>query len=90
MNTPTLQDFSLIRTKTEKKKEDLLLRLYHQLFISLVIDLILGLQDDEIRDCITDSNFLRISKQTSGHDRGIDALYIDENFNSSGHTHVQL
>ena len=78
MSIPTLQDFSLVRTKTEKKQKDYNFQDLSSAFYFVVIDLILGLQEDEIRDSITDSNFLSISNQPSGHDRGIDALYIDE------------
>ncbi len=78
MNTPTLQEFSLVRAKTQKKQHDYGFPDLTSAFYFVVIDLILGLQEDEIRDSITDSNFLRISNQSSGHDRGIDALYIDE------------
>lgn len=78
MTTATLQEYSLIRTKTEKKQQDYEFADLSSAFYFVAIDLILGLQDDEIRDSITDSNFLRISNQPSGHDRGVDALYIDE------------
>jgi hypothetical protein len=78
MNQPTLQEFSLIRTRTEQKQKDYSLPDLASAFYFVAIDLILGLQEDEIRDSITDSNFLRVSNQSSGHDRGIDALYIDE------------
>jgi len=78
MTTPSLQDFSLVRTKTEKKQQDYDFPDLTSAFYFVVLDLILGLQEDEIRDSITDSNFLKISNQPSGHDRGIDALYIDE------------
>ncbi|PSB26853.1 AIPR family protein [Stenomitos frigidus] len=78
MNPPTLQEFSLIRTKTDRKRQDYAFPDLTSAFYFVVIDLILGLQEDEIRDSITDSNFLKISNQPSGHDRGIDALYIDE------------
>jgi hypothetical protein len=45
------------------------------------VDLILGLQDDEIEDAITDNAYLAhtASDGKKGHDRGIDAVYIDEN-----------
>jgi hypothetical protein len=42
------------------------------------LDLILGLQDDEAEDSITDTSYLKLSKKGSGHDRGIDALHIDD------------
>jgi|LakMenEpi03Aug12_release.lakeMendotaPanAssembly.Ray.scaffolds.fasta_scaffold183045_1 hypothetical protein len=76
--TPTLNDYSLVRSKTEKKQQDYGFPDLASAFYFVVIDLIFGLQDDEIQDSITDSNFLRVSHQQSGHDRGIDALYIDE------------
>ena len=78
MTTPTLQEYSLVRTKTEKKQKDYGFKALSSAFYFVVIDLILGLQDDEIRDSITDNHFLQISNQPSGHDRGVDALYIDE------------
>lgn len=76
--TPTLNDYSLVRSKTDKKQQDHGFPDLASAFYFVVIDLILGLQDDEIQDSITDSNFLRVSHQQSGHDRGVDALYIDE------------
>lgn len=78
MIKPNLQDYSLVRTKTEKKQKDYGFEELSSAFYFVVIDLILRLQDDEIRDSITDSNFLRISNQKSGHDRGVDAVYIDD------------
>ncbi len=78
MTTPTLQEYSLVRAKTEKKRQDYSFADLSSAFYFVVMDLILGLQDDEIQDSITDSNFLKVSNQTSGHDRGIDAFYIDE------------
>ncbi|MEO1296729.1 MAG: AIPR family protein [Cyanobacteria bacterium J06636_16] len=77
-STPTLQEFSVIRTKTEEKQRDLSLPDPASAFYFVAMDMILRLQEDEIRDSITDSNFLKVSNQPSGHDRGIDALYIDE------------
>lgn len=78
MTAPTLQEFSLIRTLTEKKQQDNGFEALSSAFYFVVIDLILGLQEDEIRDSITDGHFLRVTNQTSGHDRGVDALFIDE------------
>lgn len=78
MAKPTLQEYSLIRTKTERKQQDYNFNSLSSAFYFVVLDLILGLQDDEIRDSITDGHFLRESQQQTGHDRGIDALYIDE------------
>ena len=44
-----------------------------------VLGLLLKIQDDEILESITDNNFLNTIGKSSGHDRGIDAVYIDEN-----------
>jgi len=41
----------------------------------------LSLQPDEIQDSLTDSFYLQSQSRTSGHDRGIDALYIDSSEN---------
>lgn len=75
--TPSLQDFSLIRSRVERKQQDYGFQDSSNAFYFVAMDLILGLQEDEIKDSITDSNFLRVFGQSSGHDRGIDAVYID-------------
>jgi AIPR protein len=74
---PSLQDFSLIHTSIQKYKKDFGLELDSSAFSYFVLSLILGLQDDEIGDAITDNNLLREISKSSGHDRGIDALHID-------------
>lgn len=76
--SPTFQEFSLIRTKAEQKQKEYPLLDLSSAFYFVALDLILNLQEDEIRDSITDSHFLKVANSTSGHDRGIDALYIDE------------
>lgn len=73
----TLQDFSLINTKVQKYKKDFNLDSDSSAFSYFALKLILGLQDDEIKDAITDTNLLDRLGKSSGHDRGIDALYID-------------
>lgn len=73
----SLQDFSLIHTKVQKYKKDFNLDLDSSAFSYFVLNLILGLQDDEIKDSITDTNLLDKLGKSSGHDRGIDALHID-------------
>ncbi|PZU99279.1 MAG: hypothetical protein DCE90_01830 [Pseudanabaena sp.] len=78
MTTPKLQDYSLVRTRTEKKKQDYEFSDMSSAFYFVVMDLVLRLQDDEIRDSITDNHFLQVTRQPQGHDRGIDAIYIDE------------
>ncbi len=75
--TPSLQDFSTINSFVNKYKTDYKLQDATSAFYFLVLQLLLGLQEDEIRDSITDSNFLKLTGNASGHDRGIDAVYID-------------
>lgn len=47
-------------------------------FIFFVLDLILHLQEDEIEDAITATTYLSQAGKDKGHDRGIDAVFIDE------------
>jgi hypothetical protein len=75
---PSLQDFSLVRTHVEQFTKDFELDNDALGFMFFAIDLILGLQEDEIEDAITDTSYLKFSGKGSGHDRGIDALYIDD------------
>lgn len=74
---PSLQDFSLIHTNVLKYMIDFDLEKPSSAFSYFVLNLILGIQDDEIEDAITDNNLLREIGKSSGHDRGIDALHID-------------
>lgn len=74
---PSLQDFSLIHTNVQKYMNDFNLETLSSAFSYFILNLILGLQDDEIKDAVTDNNLLREIGKCSGHDRGIDALYID-------------
>ncbi|MBD1836941.1 AIPR family protein [Coleofasciculus sp. FACHB-501] len=74
---PSLQDFSLIHTNVQKYKKDFKLESDSSAFSYFVLNLLLGLQDDEIEDAITDNNLLREIGKGSGHDRGIDAVHID-------------
>jgi uncharacterized protein YneF (UPF0154 family) len=46
-------------------------------FYFFILDLVLKLADDEARDSITDNYYLKKYGSFSGHDRGIDAIYID-------------
>lgn len=73
---PSLQDFSLIRSHVERYQRD-----FNQdapnAFYYFILDILLGLQYDEIQDSITDTNYLRRNSGEGGHDRGIDAIYID-------------
>lgn len=75
----SLQDFSLIQTNIQSCMKDFDIQEAPNAFYYFVLNLILNLQDDEIGDAITDSNYLRKYGSNSGHDRGVDALYIDCN-----------
>ena len=74
----SLQDFSLIKSTLEKTKKDYSIDESSNAFYLFVMNLLFGLQDDEIIDSITDNHFLKVSGSPSGHDRGIDAVYIDD------------
>ncbi len=78
-NNATLQDISIIRGHILKLRSDLNLIDNVSSFYFFALDSILKLQNNEIDDSITDNNYLKISGRQSGHDRGIDALYIDDN-----------
>ncbi|UII21186.1 AIPR family protein [Fulvivirga ligni] len=75
---PSLQDFSTINTHVERLKKDFNFEDSSNSFYFLALDLLFGLQDDEIRDAITDQHFLNTIGETSGKDRGIDAVLFDE------------
>ena len=74
---PSLQDFSLMKTTVNRYMDDFKLQQSSSAFSYFVLNIILGLQDDEIEDSITDTSLLREIRKPSGHDRGIDAVYID-------------
>lgn len=78
--TPSVRDFSLIKTYVDAITADLEFKKTSYGFMFFVLDVTLGLQEDEIIDSITDNSYLSsISTEgKKGHDRGIDAVYIDE------------
>ena len=73
---PSLQDYSTIKSHIERIQNDLD-KEPQDAFYFFVLNLILGLQDDEIEDSITDNSYLVKMGGRGGHDRGIDAIYID-------------
>jgi len=75
---PNLQDFSMINTSLQMIESDLNLKSKPSAFYFYVLDLLLDLQEDEIKDSITDTTFLSESDENTGHDRGIDAVYIEQ------------
>lgn len=74
-----IQDFSLIKTRLNKIKETLNLQELSDAFYIMAIGAESDLQDTEIIDCITDNSFLVKNSSNGGHDRGIDAIYIENN-----------
>jgi len=80
MTNPSIQDFATINSHVEKIANDNNLKDPTNAFYNFALSLILNLQDDEIEDSITDTYYLELeTEHESGHDRGIDAIYIDEN-----------
>lgn len=80
-SSPSLQDFSLIKTYVDKITNEKSLSKPSLGFLFFALDLVLNLQEDEIEDSITDTAYLyeKGEQDEKGHDRGIDAIYIDEN-----------
>ncbi|XHR95147.1 AIPR family protein [Mucilaginibacter sp. UC70_90] len=74
----SVQDFAVINTHVEKYKSDYGFSDSSNAFYFFALNLLFGLQDDEIRDSITDNHYLKTIGNVAGHDRGIDAVFIDE------------
>lgn len=75
---PNIQDFSTVDTSLNKIKEEFGLKSKISAFYYYVLDLLLNLQEDEIRESITDTNYVLETEGGAGHDRGIDAVYIEQ------------
>lgn len=75
---PSLQDFQLVKTYVDRILQERNLSQPSLAFPFFALDLILNLQEDEIEDAITDTTYLSESGKEKGHDRGIDAIYIDD------------
>lgn len=75
---PNLQDFSTVDTSIQRIKNDFNLKSKTSAFYFYVLDLLLNLQEDEIKESITDTCYLSESGECSGHDRGMDAVYIEQ------------
>ncbi|MCX6583473.1 MAG: AIPR family protein [Candidatus Aminicenantes bacterium] len=76
-NQPSFQDFSLLKTLVKNAMGQYALKEESVAFCFLSLDLILNLQEDEIDDSMTDNHYLKTKGKESGHDRGIDAIFID-------------
>ncbi len=79
MSQSSLQDYSIVKTHVDSLKAQHALPDTTAAFYFFVLDAILRLQDAEIDDSITDSNYLKLTGRSAGHDRGVDAVYIDGN-----------
>ena len=73
----TIGDYNSISTFVKKHGNDYDVKEDPVSFYFFILDLILDLADDDARDSITDNFYLKIYGDSSGHDRGIDAVYID-------------
>ncbi len=74
----TLQDFSVVKSYLEKIKIDNELEKLSDAFYFMVLEEILDISEDEIYEAITDNSFLNSQGLENGHDRGIDAIFIEE------------
>src|SRR5687767_5688495 len=72
----TYQDFSLINSGVQKIAREMG-QTNVNAFYFYVLGLLFDYPEDEIEDAITDNNYL-IPTGRGGHDRGIDAVIIDE------------
>jgi hypothetical protein len=78
MTNYSIQDFSIIQNKLERIQNELGLSARENSFYFMILNLILKLQEDEVYESVTDTNFLINELQhNSGNDRGIDAVYIE-------------
>lgn len=74
----TRLDFSVINENVRKIQTDLSLKSLQDAFYFFILDLLFNLQPHEIENLITDSDYLSHYSGRPGHDRGIDAVYIEE------------
>jgi hypothetical protein len=73
----TIADYSLIDSYVRKYGKDYSVEENAIAFYFFILDLVLKLADDEARDSITDNYYLKKYGNFPGHDRGVDAIYID-------------
>jgi hypothetical protein len=73
----TIADYALISSYVRKYGNDYNIEEDAIAFYFFIMDLVLKLADDELRDAITDTFYLKKYGDLPDHDRGIDAIYID-------------
>ncbi|HFJ9482218.1 AIPR family protein [Bacillus cereus] len=83
----SLQDFSLVSSIVENINQENNMNSSSNAFYFFVMDCLFNLQDDETEECITDNFYLRSNKKESGHDRGIDIIYLDDS-DTKAHVHL--
>jgi len=72
-----LKDLSLVRERVNKISLEREIKPSNA-FYFFCMDILFGLNDIDIEDSITDTEYLKLSGGKSGHDKGIDAVFIDE------------
>jgi hypothetical protein len=72
-----LKDFSLVRERVNKVAIDRGLK-PSSAFYFFSMDLLLGINENDIEDSITDTEYLNQKGIGKGNDKGIDAIFIDE------------
>lgn len=71
-------NFSLINSTVQSIKDGLNLTNSSDGFYYFALNKILDLSNDDITESITDNSFLKNQSLPGGHDRGIDAVYLDD------------
>lgn len=77
-----IQEFNLIKTRVENLKSRFELESNGVAFPCYILESMFELSKYEIFDCMTDTSFLRSIKNDASHDRGIDAIYIEDDDDS--------
>ncbi len=72
-----LKDLSLVRERVEKIANERKIKA-SSAFYFFSMDLLLGLNESDMEDSITDTEYLKLTGGKSGHDKGVDAVFIDE------------
>ncbi|HEY8389752.1 MAG TPA: AIPR family protein [Clostridia bacterium] len=70
--------FSLINSSVENIKNAINMETASNAFYYFALNKILNLSNDDISESITDNYFLKTQSLPGGHDRGIDAVYLDD------------
>ena len=75
----TFRDFNLLNRLITAKGEDIGTDNKSLAFMPLVLEMLLNINIEEAEDSITDSHYIAtLNGSERKHDKGIDAIYIDE------------